>query len=127
MVRKIEDSHDIENIPGGQRPAATPSKRRTTAGDVRQASEKGWGAAVQIVKAIAARRDWEHQGHRELFQAVDRLRRETGDPDVRRLFDVASALHVNFYEDWRTGEAVAEALDDVERFVNKLEPLVLGE
>ena len=93
------------------------------AGDVRQASEKGWGAASQIVKAIAARRDWEHQGHRELFQAVDRLRRETGDPDVRRLFDVASALHINFYEDWRTVEAV----DDVERFVNKLEPLVWAE
>ena len=75
------------------------------------------------MKAIAARRDWEHQGHRELFQAVDRLRRETGDPDVRRLFDVASALHINFYEDWRTVETV----DDVERFVNKLEPLVWAE
>ena len=85
------------------------------------------GAAAQIVKAIAARRDWEHQGHRELFLAVDRLRTETGDPDVRRLFNVASALHVNFYEDWRTSEAVAEALDDVERFVNKIEPLVLSE
>ena len=47
------------------------------------------------------------------------------DPDVRRLFDVASALHVNFCEDWRTSEAVAEALDDVERFVNKLDSLVL--
>ena len=100
MVWKIEDSHDIENIPGGQRPAATTQAREElTAGDVRQASEKGWGAAVQIVEAIAVRRDWEHQGHRELFQAVDRLRRETGDPDVRRLFDVASVLHINFYED----------------------------
>ena len=56
---------------------------------------------------------------------MDCLRRETGDPDVRRLFDVASALHVNFYEDWRTSEAVAEALDDVEHFVNMLYPLVL--
>ena len=67
------------------------SQARTelAAGDVRQASEKGWGAAAQIVQAIAARRDWEHPGHRELFRAVDRLRKETGDPDVRRLFDVA--------------------------------------
>ena len=30
---------------------------------------------------------------------------------------------INFYEDWRTVEAV----DDVERFVNKLEPLVWAE
>ena len=56
------------------------SQARTelAAGDVRQASEKGWGAAAQIVQAIAARRDWEHQGHRELFRAVDRLRKEDG-------------------------------------------------
>ena len=103
------------------------AREKLAVGDVRQASEKGWGAAAQIVKAIAARRDWEHQGHRELFQAVDRLRRETGDTDIRRLFHVASALHVNFYEDWQSGESVAEALDDVERFVNKLDPLVSGE
>ena len=50
------------------------AREELAAGDVRQASEKGWGA-------------------------VDRLRRETGDPDVRRLFDVASVLHINFYED----------------------------
>ena len=103
------------------------AREELAAGDVRQASEKGWGAATQIVKAIAARRDWEHQGHRELFQAVDRLRTETGDTDIRRLFDVASALHINFYEDWRSSESVAEALDDVERLVNKLVPLVSGE
>ena len=80
-----------------------------------------------MVKAIAARHYWEHQGQREPFQAVDRLRRETGDTDIRRLFNVASALPVNFYEDWYSGESVAEALDSVERFVNKLDPLVLGE
>lgn len=39
------------------------AREELTAGDVRQASEKGWGAAAQILKAIAARRDWEHQGH----------------------------------------------------------------
>ena len=61
------------------------------------------------------------------IREVDRLRRETGDLDIRRLFDMVSALYVNFYEDWQSGESVAEALDDVERFVNKLEPLVLGE
>ena len=57
---------------------------------------------------------------------MDRLRRETGDTDIRRLFNVASALHVNFYEDLHSGESVAEALDDVERFVNKLDALVLA-
>ena len=103
------------------------AKEELAAADVRQASEKDWGAAAQIVKAIAARRDWEHQGHRELFQLVGRLREESGAPDIRRLFRVSSSLPVNFYEDWQSGESVAEALDDVERFVNKLDPLVAGE
>ncbi len=92
-------------------------------GDVRQASEKGWGAAAQIVKAVAEGRGWPHTSHRHLFTAVDTLRDETGDADVRRLFDVASALHVNFYEDWRSAESVAEALDDVARLLDKLAPL----
>ena len=32
-------------------------------GDSRQASEKGWGAAAQMIKAIAADRDWKHDTH----------------------------------------------------------------
>lgn len=94
------------------------------AGDVRQASEKGWGAAAQIVKAVANQRGWEHRGHAQLFDVVDDLRAETRDREVRLLFDVASALHGNFYEDWRSSENVAEGLDDVERFLDKLDPLI---
>ena len=33
-------------------------------GDLAQASEKGWGAAAQMLKAIAERRGWEHNRHR---------------------------------------------------------------
>ena len=92
-------------------------------GDVRQSSEKGWGAAAQMVKAVADQRGWEHAGHRQLFTAVRHLRDETGDQDIRRLFDVANSLHTNFYEDWKETQSVAEGLDDVARFLDKLAPL----
>ena len=36
-------------------------------GDTRQASEKGWGAAAQLVKAIAEQRGWEHKTHRQIW------------------------------------------------------------
>jgi hypothetical protein len=91
------------------------------AGDVRQASEKGWGAAAQVVKAIAEQRGWSHRGHAELFDTVRELQRETGDQDLRRLFRLASALHTNFYEDWLDRVDVAEGLDDVARLLDKLE------
>ncbi len=91
-------------------------------GDVRQASEKGWGAAAQMVKSVAEQRGWEHRSHAALFNAVSSLVSETGDNDIGRLFHIASALHVNFYEDWDNAENVARGLDDVERFLDQLEP-----
>ena len=53
-----------------------------------------------------------------------RFRNETGNEDVRRLFNTANTLHTNFYEDWKDGQTVAEDLDDVEQLLNLLEPLL---
>ena len=93
-------------------------------GDVRQASEKGWGAAAQMVKAIAEQRGWQRRNHAALFDAISFLVSETRDREIRRLFHVANALHINFYENWDNAANVSSALDDMERFLDKLEPLV---
>ena len=92
-------------------------------GDTRQASEKGWGAAAQIVKSVAEQRGWEHGSHAALYRVVRRLTNETGDREIRRLFDIAGNLHVNFYENWNIAGNVARGIADVERFLDKLEPL----
>ena len=89
-------------------------------GDVRQASEKGWGAAAQIVKAVAQQRDWPHRNHAALYQAVNRLAIETGDEDLSNLFQVANALHQNFYENWDNADNVGRALTAVRRFIETL-------
>lgn len=96
------------------------------AGDVRQASEKGWGAAAQMVKAVGEQRGWAHRGHAQLFRIVERLVSETGDADISNLFQVASGLHHNFYEDWDTAQNVGRGLGEVERFLDKLEPMLAG-
>ena len=93
------------------------------AGDTRQASQKGWAAAAQIVKSVAARRGWEHGSHAALYRVIRRLADETGDEDIRRLFDVAGNLQVNFYENWNNAANVADSLDDIAQFLDKLEPL----
>lgn len=93
------------------------------AGDVRQASEKGWGAASQMVKAVAEPQGWQHRSHAALFSAVDRMARETGQPEIRRLFDVASSLHVNFYENWKSAENVEGGLGDVRQLLDMLRPM----
>ena len=94
------------------------------AGDLVQASEKGWGAAALMVKEAAQRRGMEHETHGHLFVVVRALRNETRDGSLRRLFETASNLHRNFYENWFDSEEVMEDLDRVEQFLNKVEPLL---
>ena len=44
-------------------------------GDFLQASEKGWGATAQMVKAVAEERGWEHGRHANFFEVVRRVGR----------------------------------------------------
>ena len=92
-------------------------------GDLAQASEKGWGAAAQMVKAAAEARDWRHNGHAELYRAIDRLSDESDDEQLRALFHAASSLHINFYEGWLPREMVRNGLAQVTELVGKLERL----
>ena len=93
-------------------------------GDLVQASEKGWGAAAEIVKAVAEEGGRPHATHRLLFQIVDDLSGRTGDPELTRLFQVASSLHINFYENWLLPDTVQRSLGDVQQLVEKLEPML---
>ena len=64
------------------------------------------GAADQIIKALAT------------------IAAETGDEDIDRIFELASALHTNFYEDWyRTGR-IQHGLRDIETFLDELQQSV---
>ena len=98
--------------------------RELREGDLHQASEKGWGAASQMVKAVADERRWDHSRHQDLFTAVSRLRRETGDRAISRLFEPANFLHTNFYEGTMDQDDVEDALERVGQFVDKLEALI---
>ena len=93
------------------------------AGDTRQASQKGWTAAAQIVKSVAQPRGWAHHDHAALFNVISRLVAETGDDDIRDLFYVAISLEANFYENWDNAANVAGDLVDLELFLDKMEPL----
>ncbi len=100
------------------------AKEELAAGDLPQASEKGWGATAQILEAIAAQRGWEHSRHRHYHRIASRLRAETGDGDIRRLFGVANLLHENFYENDMETDDVADGLNDVTALLDKLLPML---
>ena len=93
------------------------------AGDLLQASEKGWGAAAHAIKAIAQERGWRHDNHARLFGIADRLVAETGNPDIKRLFGIASDVHKNFYEGNMSKESIADSLAEIRTLLDILASL----
>lgn len=93
-------------------------------GDLRQASEKGWGAASQMVKAVADAKGWEHGRHSSLFKVVRQLSEENGDRELRLMFNAAGELHSNFYDGDFEVEDVRTLLDDVAEFVDKMDAIL---
>ena len=106
------------------RPLLAKARVELAQGDTRQASEKGWGAAALMVKAIAEQRGWEHRHHGLLTEAAERLSAETGNDDISDLFDRANALHINFYEDRLRTRTISRRLAEIERLLDLLEPLL---
>jgi hypothetical protein len=75
------------------------SDEEFAAGDHLQASEKLYGAAVQVVTAIAQQRNWRYDSHRAMKNNVYRLGREYGDNFIVGGFAAAEKFHWNFYHD----------------------------
>ncbi len=95
-------------------------------GDLRQASEKGWGAASQIVKAAADARGWEHDYPGALHRAIHGIVKETGNTLIRQLFAVAGELYYNSLDHFLEPEDVATYLSDVELLVDEVDALLPG-
>ena len=86
-----------------------------------QASEKGWGAAAQALKAIAEERGWNQGSHTLIVDVVQQVADEEGRPDLVAKFGLAQALHTNFYEDWLLSDTVSIYLKDVKKLLPELE------
>ena len=90
-------------------------------GDLKQASEKSWGAAACALKAIAQVRNWQHQSHSLLFDVSNQIAEELGRADLRDMFQSAKSMHQNFYENWEPEEGVEYAVGRVKQFLTELE------
>jgi hypothetical protein len=92
--------------------------------DYAQASEKAWGAAAQIVKALAIRGGVELRSHREPRREVIKVAKESKVDEVRLLWQSAIPLHQNFYENWLPPEMVEKNIEDMKKFVDKFKHLL---
>lgn len=88
--------------------------------DYVQASEKAWGAASLIVKSSASRKGLDIRSHAELHRFVSKLSAEREEEEIRRLWQSATALHQNFYENWLPDEMVIGNVKDVKELIEKV-------
>ena len=96
------------------------SGREFAAGDNRQGSEKLWGAATQVVIAMAQNRDWNYGNHRALDDAVERLTIAYGDPSIRTGFLAAEKFHANFFHNFMEDFELESGRPLVHDFVERM-------
>jgi len=99
----------------------TDAKKLLQQGDYLQASEKYWGAAVQMIKVIAARRGLELGTHRSISDFISMLDAEHPALDLSTLYAKANNLHMNFYEDHIPPDMVKEHSEAVRDLIEKLQ------
>ncbi len=95
------------------------------AGGLHQASEKGWGAAAHMAKAVAVAQGWEYETHADFSSVLNRATEATGDDRLRGLRGLANDLHGNYYRRSRhlDGAIIGKDLESVEELLELLRPL----
>lgn len=95
------------------------------AGDLHQASEKGWGAAAHMAKAVAVAQGWEYDTHADFSVVLNQAWQHTGNDRLRALRGIANELHGNYYRRKRhlNAEVIGRDIESVAELVEALAPL----
>ena len=121
-----ESQDDVASYAAQAREFLVKGRHYLAAGDLHQASEKGWGAATHMAKAVALAQGWQYSRHSHLHRVMNRVGELSRNGDhVAFLHGRAEALHVNFYDLKRKLDAgiISEDLDYVSELVELMSPL----
>ena len=94
-------------------------------GDSHQASEKGWGAAAHMVKAVAATHGWRYESHDEFDAVLEQASTVAGNDRIHDLGNAAHYLHRNYYrrKALLNPDRIRRNLDNVSELIILLRPL----
>ena len=118
----------IEDYAAQARDFLSRAREYVAQGDLHQASEKGWGAAAHMAKAVALAQGWSYDTHAEFSYVLNQARRQTGNDYLRSLRGIANDLHGNYYRRKRhlDREEIARDVESVAELLELLEPLTDG-
>ena len=97
------------------------------ADDLHQASEKGWGAAAWMAKAVAVTHGWQYREHAQFGVVLRNASDLTGNERLLDLSDTAYGLHRGYYTRKRflSSRTIARNLDQMAELLDTLEPLTV--
>ena len=123
----VPDSIAVADYATQARDFLAQSREYLANGRLHQASEKGWGAAAHMVKAVAEAQGWVYQKHRDFSRVMNQASRLTGNDRLLDLQGRASLLHENYYERKRFLDAniIGKNLESMEELVELLAPLTV--
>ena len=119
------DTNEIADYEVQAREFLAKSREYLAEGDLHQASEKGWGAAAHMAKAVAVAQGWTYETHADFSTVMYQSRRLTGNASLSGLRSIANELHFNYYRRKRhlNPDAIGEDLESVAEMLNILRPL----
>ncbi len=94
-------------------------------GDLHQASEKGWGAAAHMVKAVAASYGFRYESHDEFDHVLEQASALARNDRIHDLGNAAHYLHRNYYKrkTFLKPDRIERNLDYVAELIRLLSPL----
>lgn len=125
-------AHDVEEVrdhAAQARDFLIRGREYLAAGDLHQASEKGWGAAAHMAKAVALAQGWQYTRHSHFHRVMNQAGRLTGNTRLPFLHGRAEILHINYYElkDDLDTEQISKDLQSVAEMLDILTPLTILE
>ncbi len=98
------------------------------ADDLHLASEKGWGAAAWMAKAVATAHGWHYESHAEFGVVLRNASDLTGNDRLVELADTAYGLHRSYYTRKRflSSRTIFQSLERMRELLDALEPLIIA-
>ncbi len=125
----IPDFEAVGDYESQAREFLEKARQYLAAGDLHQASEKGWGAAAHMAKAAAVAQGWRYETHPDFSHVMNQASRLTGNHRLGELRSIANDLHGNYYVRKRflDAEAIGQDLERIAELVSLLAPLTVGD
>ena len=119
------DPEAVEDYRQQSRAFLGRAREYLAAEDLHQGSEKGWGAAAWMAKAVAVRHGWQYETHAQFGVVLRNASDLTGSDRIVELADTAYGLHRSYYtrKMFLSTRTISHSLDRMAELLDALEPL----